>query len=184
MTKPISSSIAIVVVVGFLAPKILHVVLTSPDLKLVVLGPLPNQRVKFVANMVMLLSSAGNGMTTNPIHLLVLIFLSFFISDPKPSDASLLGIHSTTEDPLWYPDSGATHHVTKDPTVYSTKQPYNDTETVKMGNDSGLFIANTGSAIFRSSLTDKPLLLCNLLHVPLITKNLLSVSQFARDNHV
>jgi len=53
-----------------------------------------------------------------------------------------------------------------------------------MGNGSGLFIANTGSAIFCSSFTDKPLLLRTLLHVPLITKNLLSVSQFARDNHV
>ena len=111
-------------------------------------------------------------MTTNPIHLLVLIFLSFRSQTLNP--AMRLGIHSTTEDPLWYPDSGATHHVTKDPTVYSTKQPYNGTEIVKMGNGSGLFIANTGSAIFRSSLMDKPLLLRNLLHVPLITKNLLS----------
>ena len=45
-------------------------------------------------------------------------------------------------------------------------------------------IANIGYAIFRSSLTNKPLILSNLLHVPLITKNLLSVSKFARDNRV
>ena len=111
-------------------------------------------------------------------------FSQYSILDPKPNDASLMGIPSATEDPLWYPDSGATHHVTKDPTFYSTKQPYHNTETIKMGNGSGLFIANTGSAIFRSSLTDKPFLLRNLLHVLMITKNLLSVSQFARDNHV
>jgi len=44
-------------------------------------------------------------------------FSQFSISDTEPNDASLLGIHSTTENPLWYPNSGATHHVTKDPIV-------------------------------------------------------------------
>jgi len=59
------------------------------------------------------------------------------------------------DDPLWYPDSGATHHVTKEPTIYSSKQPYHDTETVKMGNGSGLSIANIGSTYFSSSFTHK-----------------------------
>jgi len=88
------------------------------------------------------------------------------------------------DDPLRYPDSDVTHHVTKDPTVYSSKQPYHGTETVKMGNGSGLSIANIGSISFSCPSTRKSLVLKNLLHVPLITKNLLSVSSFARDNNV
>jgi len=88
------------------------------------------------------------------------------------------------DDPLWYPDSGATHHITKDPTVYSSKHPYHGTETVIMGNGSGLSIANIGFTSFSSPSTHKSLVLKNPLHVPLITKNLLSVSSFARDNNL
>ena len=108
----------------------------------------------------------------------------FSDSDHASNEASLLGVQSTVDDPLLYPDSGATHHVTKESTVYSSKQPYHGTETVKMGNGSGLSIANIGSTSFSSSSTHKSLVLKNLLHVPLITKNLLSVSSFARDNNV
>ena len=108
----------------------------------------------------------------------------FADSDHASNEASLLGVQSTLDDPLWYPDSGATHHVTKDSSVYSSKQPYHGTKTVKMGNGSGLSIANIGSTSFSSPSTHKSLVLKNLLHVPLITKNLLSVSSFARDNNV
>jgi len=103
------------------------------------------------------------------------------ISDIEPNNASPLVILSTVEDLLWYPDNSVTHHVTEDPTIYSTKKPYKGTETIKIGNGSGLSIVNIKSTIFHSSLTYKPLILSNLLHVPLITKNLLSVSKLARD---
>jgi len=40
------------------------------------------------------------------------------------STSSILGAPSTIEDPLWYPDTGATHHITKDSKFFTHKQPY------------------------------------------------------------
>jgi hypothetical protein len=71
-------------------------------------------------------------------------------------------------------DSGATSHVTSDINNLSSSQPYNGPEAVHIGNGTGLFIAHKGSTIFPTEF--KPLLLNNILHVPAITKNLLSVS--------
>lgn len=51
-----------------------------------------------------------------------------------------------------------------------------------MGNGEGLSISHLGTSTFCPS--SQTFLLRNLLHVPLITKNLLSVSQFANDNNV
>jgi hypothetical protein len=51
-----------------------------------------------------------------------------------------------------------------------------------MGNDSGLKIHNFGSTTIHT--TEKPLLLSNILHVPEITNNLLSISQLTRDNDI
>ncbi|KAL4388731.1 hypothetical protein GQ457_09G014840 [Hibiscus cannabinus] len=59
------------------------------------------------------------------------------------------------EDMSWFPDSGATAHLTPD-------------------------AVGDGSL----SSNSRSLVLNNLLHVPSIKKNLLSVSQFTRDNHV
>jgi len=110
-------------------------------------------------------------------------FSQLSISENASSTASLLGAPSSVDDPLWYPDSGATHHITNNSSVYSDKQPYDGTDLVKMGNGKGLFISHIGSANFRPSTSNKPLFLTDLLHVPAITKNLLSVSKFCRDNN-
>ncbi|XP_068479071.1 uncharacterized protein [Phaseolus vulgaris] len=47
------------------------------------------------------------------------------------------GILSSVDDPLWYPDSGATHHITNNSSTYTSKNSYDGTDTVKMGNDTG-----------------------------------------------
>ena len=111
-------------------------------------------------------------------------FSQLSFSENASSTASLLGAPSSVDDPLLYLDSGATHHITNNSSVYSDKQPYDGTDLVKMGNGKGLLISHMGSANFRSSTTNKPLFLTDLLHVPTITKNLLSVSKFCRDNNV
>jgi len=95
-----------------------------------------------------------------------------------------LGVPSSVDDPLWYPDSGAMHHITNNSSVYSDKQPYDGSDLVKMGHGKGLLISHISSVNFRSSTSNKPLFLTDLLHVPAITKNLLSVSKFCRDNNV
>jgi len=55
---------------------------------------------------------------------------------------------------------------------------------VKIGNNTSLPINYVGSPIYTSSYIDHKFSLHNLLYVPLISKNLLSVSKFARDNNV
>ena len=51
-----------------------------------------------------------------------------------------------------------------------------------MGNGVGFYIKHIGQSSFQSQFTSKLLSLNHLLHVPSITKNLLSVSKFAKDN--
>ena len=51
-----------------------------------------------------------------------------------------------------------------------------------VGNGSSLSISHIESSIFHKSSC--PLYLNNILHVPRITKNLISVSKFTRDNNV
>ena len=53
-----------------------------------------------------------------------------------------------------------------------------------MGNGQGITIQNIDESFFSSPFQSKLLSLKSLLHVPMIKKNLLSVSKFAKDNNV
>jgi len=87
-------------------------------------------------------------------------------------------------DPLWYPNSGASHHLTAQSNNLSTKTPYTGSEKVSIGNGSRLPIHSIGIATYTDLSTHNTFSLTNLLHVPSISKNLLSVSRFARENFV
>lgn len=77
------------------------------------------------------------------------------------------------------------HHITSDAQNLAQKAPYTGSEQVMLGNGQGLAIQSIGSSkLVSNSNPSFPLALNNLLHVPHITKNLLSVSQFAKDNNV
>lgn len=76
----------------------------------------------------------------------------------------------------WYPDSGATHHVTNNPAHLTTVQPYTGTQQVTIGNGSSLPISHTGS------FSCPNFRMTNILVVPSIKKNLLSVRQFSQEN--
>jgi len=91
---------------------------------------------------------------------------------------------SSMPDLLWYPDSGVSHHITNDPTSYTSKTHYTASELLKLGNVAGLTITHNGSTNLSSLPYSSKFVLNNLFHVPRITKNLLSVSQFAKDNCV
>lgn len=80
----------------------------------------------------------------------------------------------------WYPDSGATNHLTADLNNLSLPSSYNGTEQIAVGNGTGLRIQHIGSTSLHTS--HGPLVLNNVLHVPSIKKNLLSVSQFCKDH--
>ena len=108
---------------------------------------------------------------------------SSFSSDDD-SAPSILGTPSAIEDPLWYPDSGATNHVTKDPFVFHNKSLYHGSKSLKVGNGQGMNIIHTGYAFYIAPHTNKKFILCNLLYIPHITKNLISIAQFTKDNNV
>ncbi|KAK2373624.1 putative mitochondrial protein [Trifolium repens] len=103
---------------------------------------------------------------------------------PRPQ-ALLTGSSSAFNNQWWYPDAGASHHVTPDATNLSDATSFSGSDQVLMGNGQGLPINSLGSMCFTSQTNPKTsLALNNLLLVPNITKNLMSVSKFAQDNNV
>jgi histone deacetylase 1/2 len=85
----------------------------------------------------------------------------------------------------WFPDSGASYHVTNDPNNLQQLTPFEGHDQIYIGNGQGLAISSAGSSTFSSPLLPHhSLTLNNLLLVPSITKNLISVSQFSKDNSV
>ena len=81
----------------------------------------------------------------------------------------------------WYPDTGATNHLTSDLSNLNLQsEEYVGTSQIHVGNGAVLAITHIGSSSLPSS--SKSFTLQNVLHVPHITKNLISVSQFTKDN--
>jgi len=106
-------------------------------------------------------------------------------ASPQPPQANhlLSSSHNpATSDGSWFPDSGATNHLTNAQPFQNMTSPYSGPGKVLVGNGSTLDISAIGSSTLPS--TGKPLLLNNLLYTPAVTKNLLSVSQFSKDNQV
>ena len=85
----------------------------------------------------------------------------------------------------WIPDFGASFHVTGESQHIKQFAHFDGPDQIFIGNGEGLSISSVGSSSFvspnDSHITFK---LHKLLHVPSISKNLLSVSQFAKDNFV
>jgi hypothetical protein len=82
----------------------------------------------------------------------------------------------------WYLDSGASAHVSPDLNAFTSYTPYTGTDKLCVGNGKGLDISHIGSGILLTpSVTLK---LQNILHVPDISKPLLSISQLLTDNAV
>lgn len=79
-------------------------------------------------------------------------------------------------------DSGATHHVTSNLGNLHLQSPYSGTSRLIVGNGASVNIENTGTMHVSSLQHNKVVVLRNVLHVPDITRNLLSISQFLKDN--
>lgn len=78
------------------------------------------------------------------------------------------------QDPSWYSDIAATHHLTPDINNLTIHyDEYVGTDQICVGNGVGLPIHHVGSSKFHSST--KSLFLNQLLHVPSIEKDLLSI---------
>ncbi|RVX10653.1 Retrovirus-related Pol polyprotein from transposon TNT 1-94 [Vitis vinifera] len=82
----------------------------------------------------------------------------------------------------WFFDTGATHHLSHSAQTLSCVQPYSGTDQVTIGDGNSLPILNTGTKSF--FFPSKTFSLNQVLHVPHLSTNLISVSKFCTDNAV
>ena len=106
-------------------------------------------------------------------------------NNPQSPQAYMSDAHSgetTTSD--WFLDSGATNHLANNMQQLRDPVDYKGKAKVTVGNGHSIPIQSLGYQLLNTLLPDKSLLLKDVLHVPNITKNLLSISQFTKDNNV
>ena len=105
-------------------------------------------------------------------------------SQTSDMSQALVATPSTIYDPLWYPDSGASHHLTLDLSNFSSKSTYDGGDLIQVGNGAGMRIQHVAHSNLLCHNSHSSFSLNNLLHVPGLTKNLLNVSQLCKDNGV
>lgn len=99
--------------------------------------------------------------------------------------ASLSAYSNYFYDNGWFPDSRATNHVTTEPSNLYHGSEYSGSDQLYVGNGTSLLIKRIGNASVKSPINSSIYFsLNNMLLVPSITKNLVSVYKFAKDNHV
>jgi hypothetical protein len=92
---------------------------------------------------------------------------------------------TSSQNPLdsnWYPDSGATHHITSElGNLNVCANEFTGTDEIKIGNGAGLSVKHVGT----SQISSPPFnfKLFNVLHVPKICKNLIYVQKFTQDTN-
>jgi hypothetical protein len=102
--------------------------------------------------------------------------------EPHPLVQANFSVPSGGLDQNWYPNFRATHHLTFDlQNLNHHYIKYTGPDQVHMGNGTGLTIQNMGDTFLSSP--NASFLLHNVLHVPSITKNLLSVYKFTLETN-
>ena len=82
----------------------------------------------------------------------------------------------------WFPDTDANQHVTSDLPTLTDFAPYLGNDYLHIGDGKGLDISHIGHTTLHSPKCI--FTLSNVLHVPHITKQLLSIQKFYHDNYV
>jgi hypothetical protein len=90
---------------------------------------------------------------------------------------------SYSVDSGWYMDTGATDHLTNHLDKLTVKENYNGTDQVHAANGHGMHIHHIGHSQIPTS-SSHSLHLKGILHVPSVTRSLLSVRRFTIDNKV
>ncbi|XP_071694579.1 uncharacterized protein [Rutidosis leptorrhynchoides] len=97
----------------------------------------------------------------------------------NPAHAFHSGCHITNNPHVWCVDSGATTHMTPSSSILDSHTPYTGTDKVTIGDGTNLAITHHGFTTLSNDIK-----LLDVLVVPFITKNLLSVSKLTNDNPV
>jgi transposase InsO family protein len=95
--------------------------------------------------------------------------------------ASASNIQHTQNAETWLTDSGASDHITASSNNLSPQAPYQGQEQVSVGNGQNLPIQNIGNSQLYTKF--RKFQLRNVLHVPRIASNLLSVHKLCPHNH-
>jgi hypothetical protein len=95
--------------------------------------------------------------------------------------ASASNLHYTQNAETWLTDTGATDHITANANNLSPQAPYQGQEQVSVGNGQNLPIQNIGNSQLHTKYHQFQLR--NVLHVPRIASNLLSVHKLCLDNN-
>jgi hypothetical protein len=104
------------------------------------------------------------------------------IGEPSPPIHAYFIAPSGNSNPNWYPDSGATHHLTFDlSNLNISSEDYTGSNQVHMGNGIDLSIHHIDDTLLSSP--NASFLLHNMLHVPSIMKNLLFVHRFTLETN-
>jgi len=93
---------------------------------------------------------------------------------------NIQGSSSFSNAAIWIVDIGASHHMTSDLAHLNQVSPFEGSENIKIGNGQGLPIQHTGSAIIKTPYHS--IIMTNVLHVPSLAVNLMSVKQLCKDN--
>ena len=80
----------------------------------------------------------------------------------------------------WIVDTGVSHHMTSNVNNLNQVTHFEGTDKIKIGNGQGLPIKHVGSAMLHTP--SHSLKLTQVLHVPHLTEDLLSVKQLCKDN--
>jgi histone deacetylase 1/2 len=115
----------------------------------------------------------GNGLFTGPLR------RTSSVSYASPLAHLVFGLISA---PIWFPNTGANQHVTPDLATLTNSAPYLGNDHLHVGNNNGVSISHIGHSMLRSP--KHTFTYSNILHVPHITKPLLSVQKFCRNNNV
>ncbi|KAH9705793.1 retrovirus-related pol polyprotein from transposon RE1 [Citrus sinensis] len=111
---------------------------------------------------------------------------SFPVQGYHPNQGPKSAYMATSEgvaDQGWYLDSGATHHLTNSVQNLTDGKTYFGTNSLLVGNDQGLQITHIGNACLYTSF-GSCIHLHDILCVPKITKNLISISKLLSDSDI
>ena len=109
--------------------------------------------------------------------------LNFQDQSQQRAPSAYLAARQHNPSPEWHPDTGATHHLTNEMSnIQLTQEDYTGHDQIQVANGAGLKITRSGKSTMSSP--SKSFILNQILLVPEITKNLLSVHRFCRDNNV
>uniref|UniRef100_A0A803Q264 Retrovirus-related Pol polyprotein from transposon TNT 1-94-like beta-barrel domain-containing protein n=1 Tax=Cannabis sativa TaxID=3483 RepID=A0A803Q264_CANSA len=131
-------------------------------------------------NLTKLGTNGQSGNSTNPS---LRAYLTEHEFDYDPQAFSTLFLPNFGSDSGWFMDIGATNHVTNGIENLDSSTAYSRPEGLAVGDGKKLVISKVCLATL-PSLNSCPLKLNLVLHVPTITKNLVSVSQLTNDNYV